>query len=141
MISAIINVHNVLACTAAVWKEERAKDGLGQTKWLIGLFRGNKEGRTEKKKEEEEKLGMLSLIFQVVSLVVWERCIHLSRGVLILGTNLLARGAGAGVTTESSIAVVDNARRLCLQISSLARLTLVASVSRTPCVSTGRANR
>ena len=90
-ISVIINVHNVLACTAVVWKEERAKDGLGQTKWLIGLFRGNKEGGTEKKKEEEEKLGMLSLIFQVVSLVVWEQCIHLSRGVLILGINLLAR--------------------------------------------------
>ena len=70
MISVIINVHNVLACAAAVWKEKRVKDGLGQTKWLIGLFRGNKEGGTEKKKDVE-KLGILSLIFRVVSLVVW----------------------------------------------------------------------
>jgi len=137
MTGVIINAHNVLACAAAVWKEERAKDGLGPTKWLIGLFRGDEEGGMEKK----EKSGMSSLIFRVVALGVWARCIQLSKGVLILGTDLLATGAGAGVATESSIAVVDDARRLCLQIASLARLTLVAGVSRTLCVSTGKAGR
>jgi len=142
MTGVIINVHNVLACAAAVWKEERAQDGLGLTKWLIGLFQGGEdEGGMEKKKEEKTTLGMSSLIFRLAALGAWARCISLSRGVLTLGSDLLATGAGPAIASSNAVVAVDDARRLCLRIASLARLTLVAGASRALCVSTGKAGR
>jgi hypothetical protein len=140
MTGVIINVHNVLACGAALWKEERAKDGLGLSKWLIGLFQGGDGKGGMKKKKEEKTLGMSSLIFRLAALGVWARCISLSRGALTLGSDLLASGAGPAIASSNAVAV-DDARRLCLGIASLARLILVAGVSRALCVSTGKAGR
>jgi len=118
MSASIINVHNTLTCVSALIKEQSLRDSLDHLiSWPFRLVQFGKERSTGKRE-------FLPLLFRLATVVAWVSCIATVRALFATVAEL------TGIFSTSPM-LVNNARLLSLQISSLARLTLTAGVFQT----------
>ncbi|KAL3815648.1 hypothetical protein ACHAXA_006923 [Cyclostephanos tholiformis] len=130
--AAAVNVHNVLACFSALIKEEGGSGMMIRSAmtWPVRSFR-ERDGN----ERHDRRLDLTPFVYRLGAMASLMRCIPLCKCIFALASSLLHGGV-----TESN-AVINDARQLCLQVASLASLTLFAGASNALYTATSACNR
>ena len=119
--AAAVNVHNVLACVSALMKEEGGKGMMIRSAMTTLPIRSLRKG--DDNERNDRRLELTPFVFRLGVMAACVRCIPVCKCICALASGLLL-----GRVAETTAAIGD-ARRLSLQVASLARLTLFAGAS------------